>query len=82
MSVDQVLLITAARAHATNGTGRRIRERARLSLQDVGAAIGSSGAAVSRWERGERMPRGTQAIKWAELLTELDKATRRQPGRR
>jgi DNA-binding transcriptional regulator YiaG len=72
MSVDQILMLSAARAHASDGTGRTIRQRAQVSMKEVATAIGSSEPVLSRWERGERMPRGVQAVRWAQLLARLD----------
>jgi DNA-binding transcriptional regulator YiaG len=74
MSVEHVVLLATARTHAANGTGRAIRQRARLSLGDVARAIGSSGPVVSRWENGLRMPSGPPAVRWSQLLAELEKA--------
>lgn len=77
MTPQEVVLLATARAHAQNGTGRQIRQAAGVSLEAIADAIGSSKAVMSRWERGERMPRGTQAVRWAELLGDLKRAMAR-----
>jgi DNA-binding transcriptional regulator YiaG len=77
MTPHDVVMLATARAHARNGTARAIRHRAGVSIQTVASAIGSSVPVLSRWERGERMPRGPQAVRWAALLADLDQATRR-----
>jgi DNA-binding transcriptional regulator YiaG len=63
--------LAEARALLASGEARRIREAARLSLTDVAGAVGADYSSVGRWERGERVPRGPAAIKYARLLTRL-----------
>lgn len=65
------LRIAEGRRHAATGSGRQIRIRARLTLGDVATAIGTSEAAVSRWERKQRVPRGAWAAKWAIFLEKV-----------
>lgn len=50
---------------------RAIRERARVSQDDIGADIGVTRAAVARWEAGTRRPRGEHLVRYAELLDQL-----------
>ena len=47
---------------------RDLRLRAGLSQSEVGAALGVSHAAVSRWESGKRLPRGDLAERFLRLL--------------
>lgn len=75
MNKQALLRLAAARRHAASGSGRRIRQQARLSLQEVADAIGVGLATISRWETGHRQPRGEAAIRWAELLTDLQQET-------
>jgi DNA-binding transcriptional regulator YiaG len=63
--------LAEAREFIASGEARRIREAARLSLADVAGAVGADYSGVGRWERGERVPRGPAAIKYARLLTRL-----------
>lgn len=50
---------------------RHLREEARLSLRDVGEALGVSHAAIARYEAGERAPRGAIAERYAAFLRAL-----------
>ena len=47
---------------------RDLRLRAGLSQNEVGAALGVSHAAVSRWKSGKRLPRGDLAERFLLLL--------------
>lgn len=60
-----------ARDLAQSGCGRRIRVASGLSQAEVAAAIGVSPVAISRWEAGERRPRGAGAVAYARLLRDL-----------
>ncbi len=71
MTTKDVLRLSAARAHAATGTGRKIRLGAGLSMAEVAAAIGVAEPTVWRWEGGKSRPRGAAAIRWAELLEML-----------
>lgn len=65
--MDLRLLVRARQLGAT-GEGRRLRERAGLSLQDVAEAVGVDAGTVSRWERGQGRPNRRGAVRWAEAL--------------
>jgi DNA-binding transcriptional regulator YiaG len=54
------------------GEAREIRERARLSQQEIATALGVSVSAIHRWETNDRRPRGAAALRYAELLESLD----------
>lgn len=60
---------------AKDGRARDVRMTAGLSQSEVGQAVGVTAAAVSRWERGERLPRTDAAIRYARLLHALTKAS-------
>ncbi len=70
-SARTVRRLAEARALVTSDEARRIREAAHLSLVNVGTAVGADPSTVGRWERGERIPRGPAALKYAQLLTSL-----------
>lgn len=70
-SVRTVERLVKARALVTSGEARRIREAAGLSLVNVASAVGADPSAIGRWERGERIPRGPAALKYAQLLARL-----------
>jgi transcriptional regulator with XRE-family HTH domain len=50
---------------------RQIRTQARLTQQNVAEALGSDRASVSRWESGERSPRGSMLDAYAALLDRI-----------
>lgn len=68
-------LIAVARTHVTAGTGRAIREAARLSQSEIAAEIGVAESTVCRWEarrpERRRLPRGDHAVAYARLLARL-----------
>lgn len=63
--------LAQVRAACVSGAARRIRLAARLSQADAAGAIGADPSALSRWERGERSPRGQAALRYGELLDRL-----------
>ncbi len=52
---------------------KSIRQQAGLTQQEIGEAIGVSGACISRWESGRRSPRGKSRDAYADLLAALTK---------
>jgi DNA-binding transcriptional regulator YiaG len=42
-----------------------------LSQADIGRHVGATVAAVSRWERGLRVPHGAAAIRYGQLIAQL-----------
>jgi len=70
-SSRSVELLAEARALIGSGEARRVRQAARLSLAEVAEAIGADLSAVGRWERGKRVPRGSAALKYAQLIARL-----------
>lgn len=74
MTKHALLHLTAARRYSATGNGRRIRQQAGLSLQDVADAIGTGIGTLSRWETGQRRPRNSSAaLRWAELLADIER---------
>jgi DNA-binding transcriptional regulator YiaG len=65
-----------SRTLARTGAGRRLRERAGVSLHELAAAVLVSPSTVSRWERGLARPRGAAAERYADALDVLSEATR------
>lgn len=82
MTTKAILSLVAARRHAQSGSGRAIRLRAHLSMNEICASIGVSVGALSRWENGHTVPRGEPAIRWADLLGELEQATKEPAARK
>lgn len=66
--------LSRLRALTQSGEARVIREHARLALSDIAQSINADPSSVGRWERGERLPRGEVALKYARLLERLAKS--------
>jgi DNA-binding transcriptional regulator YiaG len=81
MDMEQILLLAATRLRTRDGTAKAIRERAGLSASEVARLLGVSQPTVSNWENGKRVPRGEPAMKYAELLIELDRRSRAKAKR-
>lgn len=71
MNVEDVEDVVWVRRLARNGGARAIREGAGISASEAARLIGVTPGAVSRWERGQRAPRGDVAQRWADLLRRL-----------
>jgi DNA-binding transcriptional regulator YiaG len=50
---------------------RRLRESAGVTVAAVAAVVGVSRAAVTRWEAGERSPRGDHVHAYIDVLSRL-----------
>lgn len=74
MTNDHLRLVMAARLHASSGTGRAIRLAAGLSLAEIGTVVGANESTVWRWEQGQARPRGDRAVRWAKLLSMLERS--------
>ena len=71
--MDKVQRLARLREMARqDGVLRDIRERHHLSLMDIARSVGCDPSAVGRWERGERVPRGGSAERYARLIERLD----------
>lgn len=57
-----------------SGQARHIREQARLSCVQVADRLGVSPGTVTRWELGQRTPRGRLAGRYVRLLDEMEAA--------
>lgn len=57
-----------------SGRARELRERAQLSCIEIGNRLGVSPGAVTRWELGQRTPRGRLAFRYLRLLDDIDAA--------
>jgi len=71
MESSNLTLVMEARDAARSGRGARLRAAAGFSQGEIAAAIDRSVACVSRWEAGERRPRGAAAIAYALVLREI-----------
>ena len=79
--MDATDLQKIAEAHVALATGqaRELRKALRMSVLDLGATVGVSGAAISRWECGKRTPQGETALKYARVLEVLRKVASSSP---
>ena len=73
-STRQIQELVQLRRALTDGTARRLREQAGLSLTDVARPAGVTASTISRWESGLRVPRTAQALRYAEVLKALVQA--------
>jgi DNA-binding transcriptional regulator YiaG len=71
MESSELKLIIEGRETARSGRGARLRRVAGISQAELGRAIGVTSTTVSRWERGERQPRGHHAVAYLSALREL-----------
>jgi len=65
---SDIVFLIEAREAARSGRGAQLRRAAGLSQGEMAKALGLSGAAISRWEAGERRPAGDAAVAYARLL--------------
>lgn len=76
MNRDQLIMISRARKLLASGRARQIRRKARLSSEELAQAVGVARGTLSRWENGQSQPRGLYALRYAELLEELERGGR------
>lgn len=57
-----------------------IRQHANLTRAEVARAVGVDPSTVSRWESGERRPRGAAAARYADLLRRLSPSGPHSPA--
>lgn len=74
MTVDIKRLIRA-RQLCENEQGRKIREKAGLSTQELANAIGVNPASLNRWERGLVKPTAHWALIWLDAIELMEKET-------
>ncbi|MFI5938042.1 helix-turn-helix domain-containing protein [Actinoplanes sp. NPDC051494] len=69
------MLLVAAVRYCRGGLGKRIRQGARMSQQEMARRVGVDTSALWRWEHGKRRPRDDAAVKWAQELMWLELAS-------
>lgn len=52
---------------------RRRREACGLSAADLAVELGVSQPTLSRWERGDQLPRGKHLVAYVNVLAELER---------
>jgi DNA-binding transcriptional regulator YiaG len=77
MSKQDLVQRSRARRALRPAVARAVRREARLSLAEIATALEVTESTVSRWETGERQPRGAVAERYVELLTRLEADLRR-----
>lgn len=65
--------LSRIRELAASGEARRIRIESRLSLPELASAVGVGVSTMSRWERAQRRPQGSAAMRYADVLHALQK---------
>jgi DNA-binding XRE family transcriptional regulator len=65
------MVLAQARRLAADGTAKRLRQAARLSLSDVAARLHVSTPTLWRWEEGVCEPRRDVGVRYGVLLAEL-----------
>jgi hypothetical protein len=63
--------LAEVRQMTIDGRARQIRRQNRLTLREIGESCGVTGAAISRWELGERIPRSEPGRRYAALILAL-----------
>lgn len=74
MSTTEIVSLAGVRLATESGRARAIRESARVSQSEIARSLGVSQACVSRWEAGDRLPRGKPAQRYARMLRDLERA--------
>ena len=68
---NKALVLALMRRLVADGSARSLREGARLSLSEVGRAVGTSPATIFRYENRQRVPHGETAMRYANFLAQL-----------
>ncbi len=68
---DSVLLLALTRRLVRAGEAKALRERADLSICDVARACATSPTTIWRYEKGDRVPHGETAERYANFLARL-----------
>ena len=68
--------IMRARDLAASGRAHDVRVAAGVSLAEVAEDVGVTTGCVHGWERGRYLPRGERAVRYADVLAQLERAMR------
>ena len=69
--MSNLQMILKGRNLGIDSTGRHIRAASGLSVRQLAKLLEIDPATLSRWERGESVPRSDSAIRWAQACDEL-----------
>jgi DNA-binding transcriptional regulator YiaG len=64
----EVVAISIVRRAASDGVTRRVRELAKVSLEEMARSVGVSAQSVLRWELGRRSPRTGAAVRYTHAI--------------
>lgn len=73
MTETRLIRLAEVRQAAKNGVARRVRLDHEISVAEMSSVVGVAPSTISRWETGERTPRGDAALRWADALDALDR---------
>ena len=73
--MNSLEILLQSRYLARSGAGRLIREEANISVRQLARHLSVDVATLSRWERGESLPRGERATRWIEACTLIQQGT-------
>lgn len=76
---NPAVLIALVRRMVRDGSARRVRLEADLTLSDVGRSLDVTPSTVLRWESGESLPRSEVAERYGSLLAQLDEISATTP---
>lgn len=71
MEIEEMVLLSKARALARSGEAESLRKAAGLSSNEIAAVCGVAPLSVRRWESGERVPHGTAGVAYGRVLAAL-----------
>jgi DNA-binding transcriptional regulator YiaG len=69
---NDVVRLARVRELVESGRARKIRRRRQISQGEFARALDVSPSQLSRWEAGERLPRGDAALRYLDLLEQLE----------
>lgn len=70
-TADDLLALSRLRAMTRAGTAKAVRTAAGLTIAEMARAADVSERSVYRWERGQSVPHGGAAHRYADLLDRL-----------
>lgn len=70
-TADDLLALSRLRAMTRAGTAKAVRTAAGLTIAEMSRAADVSERSIYRWERGQSVPHGEAARRYAKLLNHL-----------
>jgi transcriptional regulator with XRE-family HTH domain len=68
---ERVRDLARIRRMQQDGSAKRLRERAGVSLRTMAGAVGVRASTLIRWEAGQVRPRERTALAWLAVLDQL-----------